>query len=138
MEDNSAITVEPCTGEFYLALQSAAPTRQRVASVLPVAFRRAARATPMPGQAGVSVLDVILAEAAQDPEKADAIEYAVRMERADLVEGGMPEALADAVLDLAATFPGADARLEAMPGPAPEPKPEPEGGEPEQPLEDAP
>lgn len=86
----------------------------RVRSVLPVAFRKAARATPAPGaKAGTSLLAAMLAQADEDAR--EAIEYAVRMERADLVEGGMPEALADAVLALAATYPGSDAVLEPIP-----------------------
>jgi hypothetical protein len=86
-----------------------APTEvTRVASVLPVAFRRAARATPNPAGEG-SVMDALLAAAAGDPDKADAVEYAVRIERADLIEGGMPAELADKVLALAASYPGAGA-----------------------------
>ena len=55
------------------------------------------------------MLDALLAAAAKDPDASDALEFAVRIERSDLIAGGMPAELADQVLALAATFPGADA-----------------------------
>ena len=112
-----AITPVPEDDPFLQALRDAAddgtPTL-RVRSVTPVAFRKAARATPAPGApAGTTLLAAMLAQADEDAR--EAIEYAVRMERADLVAGGMPEALADAVLALAATYPGSDAVMEPIP-----------------------
>lgn len=102
-------------------LRTAPAAALRVRSVLPVAFRWAARRVPNPAGPG-TVMDALLAGAAADPDQADALEYMVRAERLALVAGGMSEALVDAVLELAATRPGADAVMEPVPaGAAAEP-----------------
>jgi hypothetical protein len=97
---------------MHLAIAPYVAPAMRVKSVLPVAFRWAARRIPL--EVG-TVMDAVLAQAAADPDYADALEYAVRIERADLLAAGMPAELVDAVLELAATRPGSDAAMELVP-----------------------
>jgi hypothetical protein len=86
-----------------------------ILSVLPVALRKALRNTPAPlggGDALAYVLGVLASPGLEDAR--DAFEYMVRAERADMIALGGPlgfdaEAV-DAVLALAATYPGSDAR----------------------------
>lgn len=85
-----------------------------VLSVLPVALRRALRATPSPSGEGHALAYVLAALSSPGYEEPrDAFEYMVRALRADLLELGFAlgfgVAQIDAVLALAATYPGSDA-----------------------------
>jgi hypothetical protein len=55
------------------------------------------------------------AKADGNEELEEALEYASRFWRADLIAEGMPAALADAVLAAAAEQPGADPTFEPVP-----------------------
>lgn len=94
------------------SLEDAPP--QVVLSVLPVALRRALRATPSPSGEGHALAYVLAALSSPGYEaECDAFEYMVRALRADLLALGsalgfdVPQI--DAVLALAATYPGSDA-----------------------------
>lgn len=109
--DGVAVPAEPAEAE---------PPTRVIYSLLPVALRRALRATPAPEGSG-NALDYVLAALATPgmEDARDAFEYMVRAERADMVSLGaalgFEEEAIDAVLALAATYPGAD----AISGPAP-------------------
>lgn len=91
------------------------PPAQTLVAVLPVAFRRALRATPAPTGNAPHALAYVLGALAQPglEDARDAFEYAVRMERADLLglgaALGFSGAQIDAVLALAASYPGSGA-----------------------------
>lgn len=91
---------------------------QRVASVRPVAMRRAMRATAWSGGTLLGFVLLTL-KSPQYVDALDAFEYMVRGYRADMVQLGAamnikPDVI-DALLTLAATYPGADAEHEALP-----------------------
>ena len=76
-------------------------------SVLPVAWRRAMRATPAPDGSGPDALVWLLAQS-MSVDQRDALEYMVRAERGDLLAAGLPAAFVDAVMLRAAAYPGSD------------------------------
>jgi hypothetical protein len=129
--DGALIPADPLNTDYqrFLEWQEAGNTPDTppppgptvVLSVLPVALRRALRNTPAPGGGAPNALAYVQGALATPglEDAADAFEYMVRAERADMVALGgplgFPVEVVDAVLELAATYPGAD----AVRGPAP-------------------
>lgn len=125
--DNAFIPPDPRNTDYrqFLEWQAAGgvpdapapPGPDVVLSVLPVALRRALRNTPAPGGGAPNALEHVLAALTQPglEDVRDAFEYMVRAERADMVALGgplgFPVEAVDAVLALASSYPGSDARV---------------------------